>query len=579
MHVGVRGADRAIAVCDRLRPILPELLAVSANSVFLDGRDSGLQSVRSQIFTKSFPRCGVPEAFGGWAAWADYVDLLVRTNSIVEHTQLWWSVRPHHSFGTVEVRICDSQSGADESTALAGLIVACVAQAAADYDEGVEFADPPGRLIEENFWRAIRYGLDGRMIDTERLEEFPAGAIGDRLMAWTAPARAQLKAGRGGSRGQRRAPATGRAGRWCNHAGGLRRRGGPRGPHVCGRGSRARASDPEVGEEISPVSAEGREPTEEEMRAALEEQMRNIRVEDVVLQTTATLINLAGRRVGLAAEPGQDASGDVDLQQAKLAIDGAMALAPLCPPEQAEPIKQALSQLQMAYSRLAGGPGGDAPPAPEADPGPRPRPRRTQSARRPGPSCGLQAVPGGRLRGERVFAARRSRRCRAGYGLRTALRGAADRRDRRDAGRVHAPPRRRPFAAAHGSTAAPTCGRCGRPGSRIFGPVRLRGAEAGARPGHVRGLRPVHRPPRGRVDTFYDGPSTTHVSAADPYCHDLRATLVAAARELDIAVVDGGTVVVIEGPRFSTRAESRWFAVRGVGGRQHDPVPRGLPRP
>ena len=193
VHVGVRGADRAIAVCDRLRPVLPELLALSANSVFLDGRDSGLQSARSQIFTKSFPRCGVPEPFGDWAAWARYVDLLVRTNSIVEHTQLWWSVRPHHSFGTVEVRICDSQSGADESTALAGLIVACVAQAAADYDEGVAFTDPPGRLVEENFWRAIRYGLEGRMIDLERLEEFPAAAIGDRLMAWTAPARGQLK--------------------------------------------------------------------------------------------------------------------------------------------------------------------------------------------------------------------------------------------------------------------------------------------------------------------------------------------------------------------------------------------------
>ncbi len=114
------------------------------------------------------------------------------------------------------------------------------------------------------------------------------------------------------------------------------------------------------------MSAEGREPTEEEMRAALEEQMRNIRVEDVVLQTTATLINLAGRRVGLAAEPGQDPSGDVDLQQAKLAIDGARALAPLCPAEQSEPIQQALSQLQMAYARLAQAPGAEAPPEPQA---------------------------------------------------------------------------------------------------------------------------------------------------------------------------------------------------------------------
>jgi len=87
-----------------------------------------------------------------------------------------------------------------------------------------------------------------------------------------------------------------------------------------------------------------------------------------VLQTTATLINLAGRRVGLAAEPGQDPSGDVDLQQAKLAIDGAMALEPLCPEEQSEPIKQALSQLQVAYSKLAGAPGGEAPASEPAEP-------------------------------------------------------------------------------------------------------------------------------------------------------------------------------------------------------------------
>ncbi len=192
VHVGVNGADRAIKVCDRLRPILPELLAISANSPFLDGRDSGLHSVRSQIFTKSFPRCGIPDAFGSWAAYADYVELLVRTGSLVEHTQLWWSVRPHHAFGTVEVRICDAQSSAADSTALAGLITACVAQAALDFDEGVPFADPPGRLVEENLWRAIRHGLDGRMIDLDRGEEFPASALGDRLLAWTAPARGVL---------------------------------------------------------------------------------------------------------------------------------------------------------------------------------------------------------------------------------------------------------------------------------------------------------------------------------------------------------------------------------------------------
>ncbi len=192
VHVGVRGPDRALAVCDRLRPILPELLAISANSPFLDGRDSGLHSVRTQIFTKSFPRCGIPDAFGSWSAYADYVEFLLRTGSVVEHTQIWWSIRPHHSFGTVEVRICDAQSSAEDSTALAGLLTACVAQAAIDYDEGVPHDPPPGRLIEENLWRAIRYGLDGKMIDLERGAEFPAAALPDRLLAWTAPARGAL---------------------------------------------------------------------------------------------------------------------------------------------------------------------------------------------------------------------------------------------------------------------------------------------------------------------------------------------------------------------------------------------------
>jgi carboxylate-amine ligase len=189
VHIGIKGADRAVAVCDRLRPVLPELLAVSANSPFLDGRDSGLHSARTQIFTKSFPRCGIPDAFGSWQAYSDYVTLLLRTGSVVEHTQMWWSVRPHPAFGTVEVRICDAQSSAEESTALAGLIAASAAQSALDHDEGVAFTDPPPRMVEENFWRAIRFGLDGRMIDLERGEEFPASALGDRLLAWTAPAR------------------------------------------------------------------------------------------------------------------------------------------------------------------------------------------------------------------------------------------------------------------------------------------------------------------------------------------------------------------------------------------------------
>jgi len=195
LHMGIRGADRAIAVCDWLRELLPLLLAVSANSPFLDGRDSGLHSVRSEIFTRTFPRCGVPSCFKSWEDYAAFVETLHRTASIVESTQLWWSVRPHHVFGTVEVRICDAQTTGEESFALAALIAACVAQTALAYDEhgyggaGVPLLD---REIEENLWRAIRHGMDGRMIDFRRGEEVEARAVLEELLEWTAPARKLL---------------------------------------------------------------------------------------------------------------------------------------------------------------------------------------------------------------------------------------------------------------------------------------------------------------------------------------------------------------------------------------------------
>ncbi len=195
LHMGVRGADRAIAVCDWMRELLPLLLAASANSPFLDRRDTGLHTVRTEIFTRTFPRCGVPSPFRDWDSYADFVAMLERVGSIVESTQLWWSVRPHHRFGTVEVRICDAQTRGDESFALAGLIAACIAQAAISYDEhgyegvGVPLAD---REIEENLWRAIRHGLGGKMIDFRRGVEVEAREMLDSVLAWAEPARSQL---------------------------------------------------------------------------------------------------------------------------------------------------------------------------------------------------------------------------------------------------------------------------------------------------------------------------------------------------------------------------------------------------
>ena len=101
-------------------------------------------------------------------------------------------MRPHHAFGTVEVRICDAQGSAEESSALAELMLACVAQAAFDHDDGTAPEPKPRRFVEENLWRAIRHGLDGSLIDLEREEEYPAAALAERLLEWTAPARAEL---------------------------------------------------------------------------------------------------------------------------------------------------------------------------------------------------------------------------------------------------------------------------------------------------------------------------------------------------------------------------------------------------
>jgi len=189
VHVGVRGADRAIAACDHLREVLPPLLALSANSPFLDGHDTGLHSVRTQIFTRSFPRCGVHEPFGTWDAYAAFIERLKAVDAIVETTQLWWSVRPHHRFGTVELRICDAQTGGSESFALAGLIAACIAQSAIDFDEGALPEPLPGREVEENLWRAIRGGLDGEMIDWRGDGKLvPTREMIERLAEWCAPA-------------------------------------------------------------------------------------------------------------------------------------------------------------------------------------------------------------------------------------------------------------------------------------------------------------------------------------------------------------------------------------------------------
>jgi carboxylate-amine ligase len=187
VHVGIRGADRALAVTNGLRNFLPEILALSASSPFVENVNTGLHSARTQIFTRFFPRCGVPDAFASWQDYEDYVRFLYETGSVTEHTQLWWSVRPHLAFPTVEIRIADGQPDLGEAQALAAFAASLAARIARAHDDGEPLADQPHRLIEENMWRAIRYGLSGDFIDFAGGDVLPARARLERLLEWVAP--------------------------------------------------------------------------------------------------------------------------------------------------------------------------------------------------------------------------------------------------------------------------------------------------------------------------------------------------------------------------------------------------------
>ena len=186
-HVAIRGADRAVRVTSALRNWLPELLAVSASSPFHEEVDTGLHSARTQVFTRFFPRCGVPDGLHSWEEHAAYVRFLYETDSIDEATQLWWSVRPHMDFPTVEIRICDAQPTLEEAQSLVALRVSLTARCARAIDEGEPLPEQPRRLIEENLWRAIRHGLSGELIDLERGDVLPARARVERLVEWVLP--------------------------------------------------------------------------------------------------------------------------------------------------------------------------------------------------------------------------------------------------------------------------------------------------------------------------------------------------------------------------------------------------------
>jgi glutamate---cysteine ligase / carboxylate-amine ligase len=170
VHVGIPDREEAIDIMNQARYFLPHIYALSTNSPFWLGQDTGLKAYRQMIFER-FPRTGIPDAFESLSEYEDYLKLLVSTSCIDNAKKIWWDIRLHPFFDTIEFRICDAQSRVDDSIALAALIQAIVVKLHKLRCQNVTFRSYPRRLIDENRWRAARYGLDGKLIDFGRKSE------------------------------------------------------------------------------------------------------------------------------------------------------------------------------------------------------------------------------------------------------------------------------------------------------------------------------------------------------------------------------------------------------------------------
>jgi carboxylate-amine ligase len=172
VHVGIEDKETLIHLMNASRYFLPHLLALSSNSPFWVGMKTGLKSYRCKVFDK-FPRTNMPDFFPSWGEYENYVKLLIKTNCMDNAKKIWWDVRPHPHFGTLEFRVCDLPMRADETIALAALIQCTVAKLWKLYSMNQGFRLYRRSLLMENKWRAARYGLDGKLIDFGKQTEVP----------------------------------------------------------------------------------------------------------------------------------------------------------------------------------------------------------------------------------------------------------------------------------------------------------------------------------------------------------------------------------------------------------------------
>lgn len=173
IHIGIANRETQIQLMNEMRYFMPHILAISANSPFWMGMNTGLKSYRSKIFER-FPRTALPDSFSSWHEYESYVNLLIQTGSIDNAKKIWWDIRPHPFFPTLEIRICDLPMRIEETIAIAALCQALAAKLFSLYERNLSFRHYRRSLMMENKWRAVRYGLDGKLIDFGRQREMPA---------------------------------------------------------------------------------------------------------------------------------------------------------------------------------------------------------------------------------------------------------------------------------------------------------------------------------------------------------------------------------------------------------------------
>lgn len=183
VHVGIEDREFAIDALNVARYFLPHLLCLTTSSPFWIGRNTGLKSYRSTIF-RGFPRTGVPTRLSGWSEYQEYIDALTEVGSIPDGSKIWWDVRPHFKYPTLEFRLCDACTRVDEAVCVAAIIQAMVFKLWKMRRDNITFRDYSSRLIDENKWRAMRFGLGGKLIDFGRREEKPAPELVREFIDW-----------------------------------------------------------------------------------------------------------------------------------------------------------------------------------------------------------------------------------------------------------------------------------------------------------------------------------------------------------------------------------------------------------